>query len=125
MADHVYINDVGPRDGLQNQATVLTPGQRLQLIDALVDAGVGAIEAGSFVSEKAVPAMAGTGDVFGQLPHPERIRYSALAPTMKYYELARAAGAKVLEVFVCATETMNQKNTPNTWRCAKVSAFTI
>jgi hydroxymethylglutaryl-CoA lyase len=106
----VYINDVGPRDGLQNQATILTPEQRLQLVEALVEAGVGSIEMGSFVSEKAVPAMAGAAELFARLPHKNRIRYSALAPTMKYYEQAIAAGAKVLEVFVCATETMNEKN---------------
>ncbi len=110
MDNAVYINDVGPRDGLQNQATILSPQQRLQLIQALVDAGVTAIEAGSFVSEKAVPAMAGTREIFSHLPATDRVRYSALAPTMKYYEQARDAGAKVLEVFVCATETMNQKN---------------
>lgn len=110
MDKQVYINDVGPRDGLQNQATILNPDQRLQLIRALVDAGVTAIEAGSFVSEKAVPAMAGTRELFGRLPEPDRVRYSALAPTMKYYKQARDAGVKTLEVFVCATETMNQKN---------------
>jgi hydroxymethylglutaryl-CoA lyase len=110
MENTVYITDVGPRDGLQNQTTVLTPQQRLQLIRALVDAGVTAIEAGSFVSEKAVPAMAGTGEIFNHLPTGDKVRYSALAPTMKYYEQAREAGARVLEVFVCATETMNQKN---------------
>tara|TARA_R110002049_G_scaffold222206_1_gene393783 strand:+ start:3023 stop:3940 length:918 start_codon:yes stop_codon:yes gene_type:complete len=110
MDNKVHINDVGPRDGLQNQATVLTPAQRLQLIEALVDAGVSAIEVGSFVSEKAVPAMAGTGALFKQLPAPDAIRYSALVPNMKYFELAHHAGARVLEVFVCATETMNQKN---------------
>ncbi len=110
MDKQVHINDVGPRDGLQSQATVLAPAQRLQLIQALVDAGVTAIEAGSFVSEKAVPAMAGTRELFRQLPDRDRVRYSALAPTIKYYEQAREAGASVLEVFVCATETMNQKN---------------
>ena len=110
MSNFVHINDVGPRDGLQNQATVLTPAERLELIQALVDAGVTSIEAGSFVSEKAVPAMAGAAEVFAGLPDKERVRYSVLAPTMKYYEQAVAAGAKVLEVFVCATETMNQKN---------------
>lgn len=114
MADaadrRVTINDVGPRDGLQNQGKILSPDERLQLINALVEAGVTAIEAGSFVSERAVPAMAGTADVFARLPQTETVRYSALAPTMKYYELARDAGARVIEVFVCATETMNQKN---------------
>ena len=106
----VHINDVGPRDGLQNQATVLSPAQRLELIRALVDAGVTSIEAGSFVSKKAVPAMAGTADVFAALPDKDRVSYSALTPTIKYYEQAIAAGANVIEVFVCATEAMNQKN---------------
>ena len=106
----VHINDVGPRDGLQNQAKVLSPAQRLELIHALVDAGVTSIEAGSFVSEKAVPAMAGTADVFAALPDKDRVSYSALTPTIKYYEQAIAAGVKVIEVFVCATEAMNQKN---------------
>lgn len=110
MKDHVYITDVGPRDGLQNQATVLTLDQRLQLITALVDANVTAIEVGSFVSAKAVPAMAGTHQLFERLPAQQAVRYSALAPNLKYYEQARDAGARVIEVFVCATETMNQKN---------------
>ncbi|NND69456.1 MAG: hydroxymethylglutaryl-CoA lyase [Halioglobus sp.] len=110
MHNRVHINDVGPRDGLQSQATILTPAQRLQLIQALVDAGVESIEVGSFVSEKAVPAMAGTAEVFAGLPDTGRVRYSALAPTTKYYEQALAAGVTTLEVFVCATESMNQKN---------------
>ncbi len=106
----VHINDVGPRDGLQNQATTLSPAQRLELISALVNAGVTAIEAGSFVSEKAVPAMAGTADVFAALPDKGKVSYSALTPTLKYYEQAVSAGARTIEVFVCATESMNQKN---------------
>lgn len=110
MDNWVTINDVGPRDGIQNLATILEPQQRLQLIQALVDAGVTSIEAGSFVSERAVPAMAGSDQVFAGLPDRHRVRYSALAPTMKYYEKAVAAGADILSVFVCATETMNQKN---------------
>lgn len=110
MPDSVFVNEVGPRDGLQNQATVLSPEQRLQLIRKLVDAGVRSIEAASFVSERAVPAMAGAAQVFAGLPATDRVRYSALAPTMKYYDLARDAGVKVLEVFVAASETMNQKN---------------
>ena len=110
MTEQVYINEVGPRDGLQNQATVLSAEQRLQLIKALVDAGVRAIEAGSFVSERAVPAMAGTAQGFSALPLRGEVRYSALAPTMKYYEMARGAGVKILEVFVAASETMNEKN---------------
>ena len=60
MTERVVINDVGPRDGLQNQPGVLAPSDRLRLIRALLDAGVRHIEVGSFVSPKAVPAMAGT-----------------------------------------------------------------
>ena len=110
MPEQVFINEVGPRDGLQNQATILTAAQRLQLIQALVDAGVRSIEAGSFVSERAVPAMAGASEVFAALPKEGSVRYSALAPTLKYYQQARDAGVKVLEVFVAASETMNEKN---------------
>jgi hydroxymethylglutaryl-CoA lyase len=110
MTERVYINEVGPRDGLQNQATTLSVVQRLELIKALLDAGVRSIEAGSFVSERAVPAMAGAAEVFAALPAQDLVRYSALAPTLKYYEKARDAGVKVLEVFVAASETMNEKN---------------
>ena len=60
MSDKVIINDVGPRDGLQNQAQILSVDQRLEIIHSLVSAGVRSVEAGSFVSPKAVPAMAGT-----------------------------------------------------------------
>ena len=63
MTERIIVNDVGPRDGLQNQARVLTPAQRLQLIRALLDAGLRHIEIGSFVSPKAVPAMAGSDEV--------------------------------------------------------------
>ncbi len=107
---HVQVNDVGPRDGLQNQSTILTPAQRLQLIQALVDAGVSSIEVGSFVSEKAVPAMAGTAEICAALPATDRVRYSALAPNLKYYDRALAAGIRIVEVFVCATHSMNVKN---------------
>jgi len=110
MNNKVFINDVGPRDGLQNQPQILDPTQRLALIQALVDAGVGSIEAGSFVSPRAVPAMAGTDEVFAALPAKERVRYSALVPNMKYYQQAREAGVEIVEVFVAATETMNEKN---------------
>lgn len=110
MNNRVTINDVGPRDGLQNQDKLLSPDERLQLITALVNAGVTSVEAGSFVSDRAVPAMAGAAEVFARLPSQDTVRYSALAPTMKYYQQARDAGAKVIEVFVCASETMNEKN---------------
>ena len=62
MSERVFINDVGPRDGLQNQPRILQPAQRLGLIESLLDAGLEHIEAGAFVSPKAVPAMAGAAE---------------------------------------------------------------
>ena len=93
MTDTIIINDVGPRDGLQNQSKILTPNQRLQLIQALLDAGMSAIEVGSFVSPKAVPAMAGAAEVVAGLPV-GAANYSALIPNRKGYDLATAAGVK-------------------------------
>ena len=60
MSERVIITDVGPRDGLQNQPKILSVEQRVELVQAIAAAGVPQIEVGSFVSPKAVPAMAGT-----------------------------------------------------------------
>ncbi len=109
MTERVVINDVGPRDGLQNQPRVLSPEQRLQLIQALLRAGVSHIEVGSFVSPKAVPAMAGTDQVVAGLPQGST-NYSALVPNQKGYELAKAAGVTTIELVVASTDTMNLKN---------------
>ena len=106
----ILINEVGARDGLQSQDKHLTLAERQQLIEALLASGIRHIEAGSFVSPKAVPQMAGTGDLFQQLPASVRPSLSALVPNMKGYELAREAGAETVAVVVSATETMNQKN---------------
>lgn len=106
----VIINEVGPRDGLQSQGKTLAPDARLGLIERLVGAGLCHIEAGSFVSPKAVPQMAGTDAVFRGLPSVDRVRYAALVPNMKGYELAVAAGARVVNVVLSVTETMNYEN---------------
>ncbi|GMG86314.1 hydroxymethylglutaryl-CoA lyase [Biformimicrobium ophioploci] len=108
--EKVYINDVGPRDGLQNQASVLSVEARIKLIEALVDAGVKSIEAGAFVSPKAVPAMAGTEQVLGGVPAGAGVDYQVLIPNLRGYELARAAGASTVLLVICATETMNARN---------------
>lgn len=107
--EKVIINDVGPRDGLQNQPKVLTPQQRLRLIEALVEAGVGAIEIGAFVSPKAVPGMANTDEVAARLPQ-QGVNYSALIPNRKGYDLARAANINSVSLVVAASNTMNEKN---------------
>ncbi|MEX0827432.1 MAG: hydroxymethylglutaryl-CoA lyase [Haliea sp.] len=109
MTEQVTINDVGPRDGLQNQTEILSVEQRLQLIHGLLDAGVTSVEVGSFVSPKAVPAMMGTDRLFGFLEATQASLFG-LIPNQRGYELAKAAGAKYLSVLTCATETMNQNN---------------
>lgn len=109
MPEKVHVNDVGPRDGLQNQSKILTPAERLQLIEALVRAGVSHIEIGSFVSPKAVPAMAGTNEIAAGLPDADT-EFTALIPNRKGYELARASGVKSLALVITASDTMNLKN---------------
>jgi hydroxymethylglutaryl-CoA lyase len=109
MAELVTVSDVGPRDGLQNQPRILTPQQRLQLIEALVAAGLKHIEFGSFVSPKAVPAMAGTEEVAALLPRGD-IEYISFVPNLKGYQRAREAGVRSVVLAVAATDTMNQKN---------------
>lgn len=108
-AEIVIVNDVGPRDGLQNQSRVLTPAQRLQLITALLAAKVKHIEVGAFVSPKAVPAMAGTDELVAQLPSGD-VQFTVLIPNRKGYELARAAGVRSMALVVAASNTMNEKN---------------
>jgi hydroxymethylglutaryl-CoA lyase len=109
MAEKVFINDVGPRDGLQNQGKILTPIERLQLINALVAAKIPSIEIGSFVSPKAVPAMVGTDEIAAALPDTAS-NFSALVANRKGYDLAKAAGVKVVNLPIAASNTMNEKN---------------
>ena len=107
--ERVIVNDVGPRDGLQNDPATVSPGERARLIRALVAAGVPAVEAVSFVSPKAVPKMAGAAEVIGALDL-DAADVSALIPNHKGYELARAAGVRSVAVVLSATDTMNRKN---------------
>jgi hydroxymethylglutaryl-CoA lyase len=109
MADQVVVNDVGPRDGLQNQQKILSPEQRLQLIAALRKAAMQHIEVAAFVSPKAVPAMAGAAEVVAGLPD-DGADYSVLIPNMRGYELAREAGARAVAMVLYASEGMAQAN---------------
>ena len=110
MTDNIVITDVGPRDGLQNQPKILTLEERLQLIGAIAEAGVSSIEVGSFVSPKAVPAMAGTDAIVSALTVDAGMHYTALIPNMRGYELARAAGARSVTMVLYASDGMAQKN---------------
>mgnify|MGYP000376473428 CR=1 FL=1 len=107
--DHITINDVGPRDGLQNQPKLLSKEQRLSLIRALIDANVPEIEVGAFVSPKSVPAMAGTAELFAELEYSSSL-FSALIPNMKGFELAMSAKVPLMSLVVATSNTMNLKN---------------
>ena len=112
MKEHIVITDVGPRDGLQNQPKILSIEQSVELISAIAAAGVPQIEVGSFVSPRAVPAMAGTDRVFAALDANATYKTPSIAliPNLKGYELARDAGAKAVTMVLYASDGMAQKN---------------
>lgn len=109
MTDSVTIKEVAARDGLQAQSVEITLDQRRELIEALAKACVPELEIGSFVSPKAVPQMAGTDELARSLPKTGP-KFSALAPNMKGYELARREGIDQIAIVLSATEQMNQNN---------------
>jgi hydroxymethylglutaryl-CoA lyase len=106
----VKIVEVGPRDGLQNEKTSLDTETRVQLITQLANAGLSYIEAGSFVSPKWVPQMAGSDKVFQQLPVDTATTYAALTPNMQGLERALQCGVREVAVFAAASEGFSQKN---------------
>src|SRR3954470_1790565 len=105
----VELREVGPRDGLQNEAT-LPVEARVRLIDALSGTGLRRIEAASFVSPRAIPPMAGSDEVMRAIARAPGVVYSALVPNPKGAELALEAKADEIELVVSASETHNQKN---------------
>ncbi|MBK3732897.1 hydroxymethylglutaryl-CoA lyase [Azospirillum brasilense] len=106
----VRMVEVGPRDGLQNEKQIVPTAVKIGLVDRLADAGLTAIEAGSFVSPKWVPQMADTPDVFAGIRRKEGVRYVALTPNAKGLEGALAARADEVAVFAAASESFSQKN---------------
>jgi hydroxymethylglutaryl-CoA lyase len=105
----VSIREVGPRDGLQNEAPVPVDA-KVELLDALSQTGVGRIEAVSFVHPKAIPQMADADEVWARAKHVEGVRYSALVPNSRGAQRAIDAGFKEIEVVVSASDTHNRKN---------------
>src|SRR5258705_9256387 len=105
----VEIREVGPRDGLQNEAPVAI-GDRVRLIDALSGTGLRRIEAAASVSPGAPPPMAGADEVMAAIDRRPGVVYSALVPNAKGAEHAIDAKADELELVVSASETHNRKN---------------
>ncbi len=108
--EKVRIVEVGPRDGLQNEAAIVPAAVKLALIERLAATGLTHIEATSFVSPKWVPQMADHAEVMHALPKGGAVRYSALTPNLKGFEAALAAGAEEVAVFGAASEAFSQKN---------------
>lgn len=105
----VKIVEVGPRDGLQNEAVSLDIATKVELIERLASCGLKIIEAGSFVSPKWVPQMAGSDEVFNQLGASESV-YTALTPNMRGLERAMECNVKEVAVFAAASEAFSEKN---------------
>ena len=106
--DKVTVNEVGPRDGLQNIENILSVDKRLKLIRSLEQAGIELIEIGSFVNDKAVPAMSNTDELINKLGNIDN--YSVLIPNKKGLDKAKDNGVKEICTVLCVTDSMNQKN---------------
>jgi hydroxymethylglutaryl-CoA lyase len=122
----VQIRDVGPRDGLQGERPV-EPARRVELIERLVEAGLRDIEVASFVSPKAVPAMAGAGDVVAAARNlaGDDVTVWALVPNVKGAELATAAGVDHLTITISASPAYSEKNVHMTIDAAKAQVEAI
>jgi isopropylmalate/homocitrate/citramalate synthase len=121
----VTICDVGPRDGLQNDAAVLEPPVRAELCDRLAATGLPRVEAASFVHPKLVPQMAGAEEVFAALDRRLGTTYAALVLNRRGLERALAAGADEIHVAYPVTETFAQRNQNMTVEEAAAAATDI
>ncbi len=110
LPQKVRIVEVGPRDGLQNEAAVVPAAVKIELIHRLADAGLPVIEATAFVSPKWVPQMADNAVVMAGIRRKPGVAYPVLVPNLKGFEAALAAGAEEIAVFGAASEAFSQKN---------------
>jgi isopropylmalate/homocitrate/citramalate synthase len=106
----VAVYEVGPRDGLQNEAGSVTVADKVRYIQMLAAAGLPFVEAGAFVSPKAVPQMEGSDEVLAALPRVAGTRYPVLVPNERGMERALAAGATDVAVFTAASESFTRAN---------------
>ena len=110
LPSFVCIVEVSPRDGLQNEKTMVSTADKIELVNRLSDCGLKTIEAASFVSPKWVPQMADAAEVYAGIDKRPGVAYPVLVPNLQGYERARAVGVEEIAVFTAASEAFNQKN---------------
>src|ERR1043166_5429953 len=110
LPPRVTIVEVGPRDGLQNEAPPISTAEKVSFVDALAAAGHSRIEVSAFVSPKWVPQMADAADVFARMTRRPGVRYSALVPNLAGLARARDAGVDEIAIFAAASETFSRRN---------------
>lgn len=110
LPETVIINEVGPRDGLQNEALFVPTDIKIDLINTLSQTGLNHIEATSFVSPKAIPQLADSETVFKSINKPDNIHYTVLVPNKKGLERAVKVGVERIAIFASSTEGFSQRN---------------
>jgi hydroxymethylglutaryl-CoA lyase len=110
LPDQVTICEVGPRDGLQNESTIVPVEVKIEFIERLVDAGHRVVEATSFVHPKWIPQLADAEQLLAKLDRRDGVRYPVLVPNLKGLERALDAGVEEISIFGSATETFAQRN---------------
>ena len=109
-AAFVKICEVGPRDGLQNEAQAVATDDKIRYIELLSQSGLAMIEASSFVNPKAIPALADAAEVFARITRRPGVTYLALVPNQKGFDRAIAAGVQAIAVFTAASEAFTKAN---------------
>ena len=110
MSERVTVVEVGPRDGLQNEASALPADAKVRFVEALAEAGLPVVEVTSFVSPRAVPQLADADEVLPAVQRREGVRYPVLVPNLRGLERAVAAGADAIAVFTAASEGFARAN---------------
>jgi hydroxymethylglutaryl-CoA lyase len=110
MSERVAVVEVGPRDGLQNEAASVPAADKVRFVEALAEAGLPVVEVTSFVSPRAVPQLADADDVLPRVRRRDGVRYPVLVPNLRGMERAEAAGADAVAVFTAASEGFTRAN---------------
>lgn len=110
MTERVTVVEVGPRDGLQNEAATVPVNDKVAFIEALADAGLPVVEVTSFVSPRAIPQLADADEVLPRIRRRPGVRYPVLVPNLRGMERAEAAGADAVAVFTAASDSFARRN---------------